>query len=58
MSYIMGMIAALPEFSSRIYAASRPFYAALACRAPNKGRFVDGYDKMADFAGNIGRSGR
>jgi len=50
-SYALGMIAALPEFGPRkLFHAATPTRLALMRNAPHRGRFVDGYDRVADLA--------
>jgi hypothetical protein len=55
MSHVLGMIAAAPEWTAAsFYRLSRPLVGVLRFLARDKGRFDDGYDKVADAAARWG----
>jgi len=47
-SFALGMIAALPEVSPKLFRATRPLRAFLGRIAPARGAYLDGYDLVAD----------
>lgn len=55
MSHLLGMFAALPEWMpARLFRAFGPIVGLLHFLARDKGRFDDGYDKVADAAARKG----
>lgn len=49
-SFITGMAAALPEFSTRAFRLAQPAIVQMNAKAPSAAGFGDGYDLVADFA--------
>lgn len=52
LSFLLGMVAAVPELRPlrMFFHRARPMVAALDGLAPAKGRWLDGYDLVSDFA--------